>query len=116
MMPQALRWTLVAGFMAWMLIPNTLAQPLSPDDLAALNATVAKAISAHDVSGIESWLASDAVFDFVPAPPPLTGTNAIGGFVAGLFQGFPDYTTASEQRWVSSNFVVTLANRLRDGR
>jgi len=72
-----------------------------------LNTAVGKAIDAHDVNGIQGYLAPDAVFDFVPAPPPLTGTNAIGGFFTGLFQGYPDYTTIDEQRWVSNNIVVT---------
>ncbi|MHC1769152.1 MAG: ester cyclase [Verrucomicrobiia bacterium] len=71
------------------------------------NAGIAKAIQAHDVSGILGFLTPDAVMDYVPAPPPVTGTNAIAGFFAGLFHGFPDYLTTSEQRWVSNNVVVT---------
>jgi hypothetical protein len=49
----------------------------------------------------------DAVFDFVSIPPPMTGTHAARDFFAGLFYGFPDYTTIAEQRWISGNIVVT---------
>ena len=81
--------------------------PLTAEELQALNTGVGKAIDAHDTNSIVSYMASDVVFDFVSAPPALTGTNAIAGFFAGLFHGFPDYATIAEQRWVSGNIVVT---------
>jgi ketosteroid isomerase-like protein len=107
MITQVVRRMLVAGFLASVLTSNIMAQALSPEELKALNAAVGKAIDAHDVNGIVGYMAPDAVFDFVPAPPPLTGTNAIGGFFAGLFHGYPDYATIGEQRWVSGSAVVT---------
>lgn len=105
--PQTIQWMLAAGLLAGVLTIHTMAQALSPEELATLNAGVGKAIDAHDVGGIVSYMAPDVVFDFVPAPPPLTGTNLIGGFFAGLFHGFPDYATIAEQRWIASNVVVT---------
>jgi hypothetical protein len=81
--------------------------PLSADELKALNTAVGQAIDAHKTNEIVSYMLPDVVFDFVPAPPPLTGTNATRDFFAGLFYGYPDYTTIGDQRWVSGNLVVT---------
>jgi steroid delta-isomerase-like uncharacterized protein len=86
--------------------------PLNSTELTVLNTGIGKAIDAHDVKGTLGYMATNTVFDFVPGPPPMTGTNAIGTFFSGLFQGFPDYATTSEQRWVSGNVLVTAHTTL----
>ena len=77
------------------------------DELLAINEGLNEALAAHDVDAWVSYFADDAVFDFVPAPEPFPGREGVRMFFEDLLSAFPDYTTLSEQMWISGNIVVT---------
>ena len=96
-------------FIIFMLIfiPETFSQDQPVTDPKEIIKAMGEAINAHNVEGILSYLADDAIFDFVASPQPLTGKEEIGKFFEDLFKGFPDYTTISEHALFSGNIAVT---------
>ena len=65
------------------------------------------AVNEWDVDKILSYFTDDAVYDFVPSPPPMTGKEQIGAFFGGLFGGLPDFHYTPIRILQSENRIVT---------
>jgi len=66
-----------------------------------------RALYSQDIDEWLTYLADDAVYDYVPAPAPMTTKDDIRVFFQDLFQGFPDFHVVSERLLISGNIVVT---------
>jgi steroid delta-isomerase-like uncharacterized protein len=78
----------------------------SEEEMFAVWRDMVTAFNVHDVEGWAEHLADDAVFDYVPTPPPMEGKEAIGNWMANLFQAFPDIRWETQRRFTSGNILV----------
>ena len=76
------------------------------DEMRAVLQGLTDAMNAQDAEQYASYFADDAVMDYVPSPPPIEGKEAIAGFMAAVFQGFPDFTQTNTNVVASGNILV----------
>jgi len=76
------------------------------DELRAIHQEFCTALNAHDVNQLMTFYADDAVLDFVPVPPPVSGKGAIREWFESLFRAFPDFQGAHGLVLVSGNILI----------
>ena len=83
---------------------------------------IARAFNRHDVEGVMTFFADDAVFDTPKGPDPwgrrFIGREQIREGVAGRFAGIPDVHYGDDSHWVSGDRGVsqwTLTGTTTDG-
>ena len=69
-----------------------------------------EAVNSHDADAVVSFFAEDGVFDYVPAPPPAEGREAISVFFGAVYQAFPDWQCCPDgprRNLISGNVIAT---------
>lgn len=82
---------------------------MDKDELIKLDEETLAAWSAHDLEGIVSHFADDAVWIDTGLPEPARGKDGIRGYAQGWFTAFPDITLTQTDRVVGDD---TLAGEL----
>ena len=100
-------WFAVGTVTALCFSPIGAAQ--TEDEILALEQGFSEAVEALDVDRVLSYFTDDAVYNFVPQPPPMNGKEEIGAFLGGLFQGVPDFDYVERHNQVADNVLVREA-------
>ena len=77
------------------------------EELLEVHEGFRNALNAQDVEQTASYFLDEAVYDYVPLPPPMEGKEAIAAFFRGVFQGFPDFHVEQRRKLVAGNNLVT---------
>ena len=85
----------------------TLTTPMAEGEIGNTLQGMIDAVNEWDVNKILSYFTEDAVYDFVPSPPPMVGKEQIGAFFSGLFGGIPDFHYTPIRILQSDNRIVT---------
>ena len=96
-----------------MLAVCTQATAQEPADLIAIRKAYAAAMDDHDLDTMFSYWIDDCVYDYVQAPPPAEGKEAIrAGFDEYIFGLYPDFHTDEGRVLAAGNIVVVEHNTI----
>jgi len=77
------------------------------EELLALHEIYSDAMNAHNAEEVATYFHEDAVYEYLPMPPPLNGRQEIAAVFASAFQAFPDWHVEQRRIVVSGNIIVT---------
>ncbi|MFC1717486.1 ester cyclase [Candidatus Poribacteria bacterium] len=80
-------------------------EPPQPD-LLAVQQAFGEALLAQNIDQLMTHYTDDAMWDYVPAPPPSIGKAEIAEETAGMYESFPDFSTDEGLTLVSGNVLA----------
>jgi steroid delta-isomerase-like uncharacterized protein len=79
---------------------------LTPEEMKATQVAMEELFNAHDVEAWLSYLTDDAVHDYVPAQPPISGKEEMRQFMTAVFEAFPDGQSTTQRVLAFGDILV----------